>query len=565
MVKNQYGAALRGIRTLFDVGTTGGLTDEQLLELVAGRDRESTEAAELAFAELVARHGPMVLRVCHTILGDLHEAEDAFQATFLVLARRAQSIRNRGSAASWLHGVAHRVARAARMAAGQRRTHERKAAELARRSADHPGWDDVGEVLHEEIERLPERYRVAIVLCDMEGLTEGQAARQVGWPIGTVRSRLMRGRERLRVRLIGRGLAPSLVLFGSLPTSEAAFVVVPACLLSSTTKGALQFAAAGAVPVVVSTLSEGVLRAMFLTMLKMSAGALLAVGSVSLLVIGAAGFAQEKSTARSSEIVQVSQEGQVVGPAGRPIGVKSSETPAVSPRTKAILAKLEKPVSMVFPNETPLGDVLKYIKQATTTPSFPGLPIYVDPVGLRETDRTLTSTITIDIENAPLRVTLSHVLTQLGLAYTVKDEVLIISSRKGIDREQKETAVLAQDATPRTKAVLAKLDQPIGMSFPTETPLRGVLNSIKEATVTSTFAGVPVYVDPVGLKETDRSLDSTISIDLDGVPLRTTLRLLLKQVDLAYVVKDGLLIISSTDAVRKLEGQPDGEAKGKEK
>ena len=263
MARNQHGAALRGIRTLFDVGTIGGLSDEQLLDRFVGREWEVTEAAELAFAELVARHGSMVLRVCHIILGDMNEAEDAFQSTFLVLARRAHSIRNRVSVASWLHGVAHRVAMAARLAAGQRRSHERKAAELARRSEDHPVWDDVGEVLHEEIERLPERYRLAIVLCDMEGLTEGQAARQVGWPIGTVRSRLMRGRERLRVRLIGRGVAPSMILLGSLPSSQAASMVVPASLLSSTTQWALQFAAGGAVPTVVSALSEGVLKAMF--------------------------------------------------------------------------------------------------------------------------------------------------------------------------------------------------------------------------------------------------------------------------------------------------------------
>ena len=340
-------------------------------------------------------------------------------------------------------------------------------------------------------------------------------------------------------------------------------MVVPASLSSSTTQVALQFAAAGTVSTAVSALSEGVLRAMLITKLKLSTGALLAVGSVSLL-IGTAGFTQEKSKANSSEIVQVSQEGQVPGSGGRPIGAKASETPPVSARTKAILAKLDEPITMSFPNETPLGDVLKYIKQATTSPTFPGLPIYVDPVGLRETDRTLTSTITFDVENTPLRVMLTHILAQLGLAYAVKDDVLIVSSDKGIDRERKETAVFAQDAMPRTKAVLAKLDEPIAMSFLNETPLRDVLSYMKQATMTSTFAGVPVYVDPLGLKETDRSLDSTISIDLDSVPLKTTLRLLLKQVDLAYVVKDGLLIISSTNAVRKLEGKADSGASGKE-
>jgi RNA polymerase sigma factor (sigma-70 family) len=236
MARSGHGEAPRDIRALFHVGTTGGLTDEQLLEWFVARDRE---AAEMAFAELVARHGPMVLRVCRLILRDPHEAEDAFQATFLVLARRAASILNRASTASWLHGVARRVASSARLAAARRRTHERRAAEMAVRSGDDAGCDDIGALLHEEIGRLSERFRTAIVLCDLEGLTEGQAAQRLGWPIGTVRSRLLRGRERLRGRLIRRGLAPSAVVLGSLHASEAASMVVPPVLANATTQAAV--------------------------------------------------------------------------------------------------------------------------------------------------------------------------------------------------------------------------------------------------------------------------------------------------------------------------------------
>ena len=539
MANRRRGGDLRDIRALFHVGTTGELTDAQLLERFVSSDRE---AAEMAFAALVVRHGPMVLRVCRIILRDLHEAEDAFQATFLVLARRARSIRKRGSAASWLHGVARRVASCARLAAARRRAHEQRAAEMARRSADAAGWDDLGEVLHEEIGQLSESYRAAVVVCDLEGLTEGQAAQRLGWPIGTVRSRLMRGRERLRGRLVRRGLTLSAAMLGSLSASEAASVVVPTALMNSTVQGAVQFAAggsvaAGAVPAVVSSLTQEVLKAMFLTKLKIAAAALLAVGAASSLTIGTVGFTQEKPKAEPS-------------------------TTQVSPRTKAILAKLEEPIPMVFPNATPLDDVLKYIRQATTTPTFSGLPIYVDPVGLQEAESTLLSTVTLNVEDTPLRLTLAQILAQVGLAYVVIDDVLIINSPKGIDRELKETMVLPRLITPKTKAVLAKLDEPVAMSFANETPLEEVVKYLKQATA-CTSSGIPIVVDALGLEEAEKTLRSTVSIDLEGVPLKTTLRLLLKQLDLAYFVRDGLLVISSPTLIQQLEGRTDGEPTGK--
>ena len=192
MARSGYGAAPRDIRALFHVGTTGGVSDEQLLEWFVASDRE---AAEMAFAELVSRHGPMVLRICLNILRDPHEAEDAFQATFLVLARRQARSRKRASTASWLYGVARRVASSARLAAVRRRTHERRAGEMTARSEDDVGCDDLSELLHEEIGRLSERYRTAIVMCDLEGLTEGQVAQRLGWPIETVSSL-----SRLRLR-----------------------------------------------------------------------------------------------------------------------------------------------------------------------------------------------------------------------------------------------------------------------------------------------------------------------------------------------------------------------------
>jgi len=198
---------LQDVRTLFDTGTTGGLTDGELLGRVADR-RARDDAAGPACAALVDRHGPMVLRVCRSILRDEHDAQDAFQATFLVLVRRFDAVRRQESAGSWLHGVALRVASHARAGMARRRRHERCAGELAV-TADRSGAEGVSPelaaILHEELGRLPERYRAALVLCYLEGHTCEAAARRLGWPVGTVKSRLARGRERLRRRLIRRG------------------------------------------------------------------------------------------------------------------------------------------------------------------------------------------------------------------------------------------------------------------------------------------------------------------------------------------------------------------------
>jgi RNA polymerase sigma factor (sigma-70 family) len=281
MARNGHGVILRQVRTLFNTGSSGGLTDRQLLERFRAR---GGDAAEQAFAALVERHGPMVLRVCRRTLRDPHDAQDAFQATFLVLVRKAGSLWSHDSIGPWLHAVACRVSACARASEARRRAHERRAAEAAILFSpeEGPAWDDLGQVLHEEISRLPERFRAAVVLCDLEGLTQEQAARQLGWPAGTVRSRLARGRDRLHARLTRRGLAPSAGALAGLLAAESARAGVPATLASATVRTATLLAAGqaatGAVAVSASALTDGVLRAMLVTKLKLATAALLTVG-----------------------------------------------------------------------------------------------------------------------------------------------------------------------------------------------------------------------------------------------------------------------------------------------
>ncbi len=223
--------------TLFSAGTTRDLTDGQLLERFA---TDRGEAAEQAFSALVERHGPMVQRVCRGVLIDPHDTQDAFQATFLVLVKRARTLWVRDSLGPWLHQVAFRTASCARLAAARRRRHERCAAQAAKDVHSEVG-DELGRVLHEEIERLPERFRAPLVLCDLEGRTHEQAARHLGWPIGTVKSRQSRGRERLRQRLIRRGLGSHVGLIGAGLLPDCAATLIPPALVESTTNAVVQF------------------------------------------------------------------------------------------------------------------------------------------------------------------------------------------------------------------------------------------------------------------------------------------------------------------------------------
>ncbi len=216
MVVRSSGAVLKRLRSLFDRGSIVGLSDGELLERFAAQRDED------AFAALVERHGPMVVRLCRQVIGDHHEAQDAAQAAFLVLARRAGAIRRRDSVASWLYRVARRLAVRARSVAARRREAEWRVAQVADRLADDGGPRVPQTELYEELDRLAERYRAPLVLCYLEGLTHEQAAQHLRCPVRTVETRLLRGRARLRERLIRRGVSLSAALAGATGSAPAA-------------------------------------------------------------------------------------------------------------------------------------------------------------------------------------------------------------------------------------------------------------------------------------------------------------------------------------------------------
>jgi len=307
-------AIVRDIQTLFDTGTAGGLSDRQLLErFAAGRDASS----EVAFEVLVLRHGPMVLRVCRNVLRDRADAEDAFQATFLVLVRRRDSIRRLESVGGWLYGVACRVAARARVEAARRRRAEGRAALRVVEAIDPTDGDQtgLGPVVQEEVRRLPGKYRAVVALCYWEGLTQEQAAVQLGCPLGTVRSRLARARRLLHRRLTGRGLAPLAgVVASSFDSASAGAVAsrlcsVPPELVRSTIGVAARVAAgqatAGVASGVVASLVQRVVWSM--TMIKISSVA------VGVILVGLTGYGVGLAAQRAGESRSVPRVAQIDG------------------------------------------------------------------------------------------------------------------------------------------------------------------------------------------------------------------------------------------------------------
>ena len=291
------------MRVLFNTGTVDGLTDGQLLERFA-ESKGRGESAEPAFAALVARHGPMVHRVCRAVLRDDHLAQDAFQATFLVLVRKARSLWVRDSLGPWLHRVGYRIAVRARVASDRRTRAEQRAAEIATDRLHAPDSSDLAEALTREIDCLADRYRSPIILCDLEGQSYEEAARRLSCPVGTLKSRLARGREQLRYRLTRRGLAPS----GSLGPAifrPATGSAISSTLIDSTTESAIGFttggSSAGMVPVASISLARAFLKGMTMTKLKVI-GILFAAGTLAtgagLVAIG--GMGPQEPTAKPS-------------------------------------------------------------------------------------------------------------------------------------------------------------------------------------------------------------------------------------------------------------------------
>ncbi|MHB1558066.1 MAG: RNA polymerase sigma factor [Isosphaeraceae bacterium] len=431
--------AWSSLDALLNSGALGNLPDGELLDRFRA---EGDSSGQEAFRILVERHGAMVLGLCRSLVSDPHEAEDAFQATFLVLVRRAGSIRRRETIAPWLYGVARRVARRAQARVSRRRQREVAAdVDLPDRKsppADSPGSE---QAVHDEIARLPESLRASLVLCCLEGQSYDLAARRLGLREPTLRGRLARARKTLESRLRRRGiLAPIAARLaepgGLLPPA------VSSSLVESTTQLAARWVTlsglvlrTAVVPPSIAALAQGVLHTMLLHSIKVGVlVTLVSVGVVGTFVVaqqegGAAKPAAPAGQEGKAEPVQKAQEKAARAP------VQQADLDA---KTRQILQKLDQKIDLKIDRDVTLDRFLKAIKQATTDKTFSGIPIYVDPLGLQEARVSLIQEVQLLYPAAELGFILRETLRPWHLAYYVKDGFLMITSREDINQQRLE-------------------------------------------------------------------------------------------------------------------------------
>lgn len=541
---------------LFDSGSLSGLSEWELLErFLVRRD-------ELAFQVLVSRHGPMVLGICRRMLANAADVEDAFQATFLVLLRRAGSLGPGDAIAAWLHGVAVRVAQQARSAAARRARRERLglAVEVA---ASEPSGEDLefGQILDEEINRLPQKYRAPIVLCYLEGQTHEEAARQLHWPLGTVKGRLARARSLLESRLTRRGVAcgTGLAALAACSGTEAA---VPASLIAATCNAAVRIGSGTLMAHVVSAsitqLIQGVLSAMILQKLKLIAVACVVSG---LFLTGAGVVArQQRSPSRPqpAEPAKTNAENDT----GRP-KVEIPET-----------------VEMTGAGIRDQRNLHRELLQAARRAFLAAKEDHSHGRGsldrvhsssrlLMEAERDSATSPTAKFDavegHFERMIEMARAEKELGKsgetgaaeaqAFVIEAELEVAKANAwqpastasaGRPAQAGKSDGPGKDA--KSQAILAKLEEPVAMSFPNETPLDDVLKYIKQATTGPKSSGIPIYVDPIGLQEAEKTLNSTVQLDLEGIPLRRTLQLALRPLGLGYYVEDGILVITSQES-----------------
>lgn len=324
MANRPYHAVTRQVDRLFRQGAATGTGECELLHEFLER------GDEIAFEAIVARHGPVVLRVCRQLLDDPNDVDDAFQATFLILVRKARSIRHQDALGGWLYGVAHRVAIRARQHRMPRCSGEHdpeKAVDTCQLEQD-----EIHEAVRDELNRLPQKYRMPIVLCYLEGLSHVATAERLGWPVGTVRGRMARGRDLLRDRLTRRGLTLSASTVALLTVSDACSAPLSQSLIECTVRAASRtvqrLSASGTLSAQAIALTEGVLTAMLWNKLKLAA---LAVVALPVLAVGVAVLARQLPAATSD--LELSRR------------AARAETPASSPPNGLAVAFAEQAIT----------------------------------------------------------------------------------------------------------------------------------------------------------------------------------------------------------------------------
>jgi RNA polymerase sigma factor (sigma-70 family) len=577
MANGQWAVVLRHVQRLFHGGSVSGLTEGQLL------DRFVSDRDEVAFGALVARHGPMVLGVCRGVLNDPHDVEDAFQATFLVLVRKASGLRDQDLLGPWLYGVARRVSLRARATLSRRKAKERPGIE----GEDVPvatldsELRELQFLIREEVDRLPSNDRMAVVLCYLEGLTHEEAADRLGWPVGTVKGRLSRARDKLRDRLTRRGVAlPAAALASTL--GRGASASVPLELLRSTTLAATRLAAgqtltAGIVSAQTLALMEGVIGTMFTTKLKIGAVALVATSVLAVPgVMAYQGFGGQAATKAQAP------------PQQGPRSDVAKATKAAGPIPDAAR------MTLVRIAEEALRDLDQLVAVGTTPPNTELISTWSRRLaeaqsgpGVSAFDRK--AALQAHLDRMAKLVARSEALSRAGSQTQM--ELLEARYRHAEALRWVEDGGMGgppQNPSPaggglpgpggfgggggvgmgpirnlstltqtpadekRNEEIRAKLEAKLSMNFPTETPLEDIKKYIEQATQDEPDGfptGIPIYIDPNGLKQAETTMSSTITMNLEGIPLGTTLRLMLRQLGLDYRIDGGLVFISDRNSI----------------
>ena len=614
MASEQFAVANRQLGRLLQSGSVAGLNEGQLL------DRFLTKRDDAAFEAIVARHGPMVQGVCRGILRDPNDVDDAFQATFLVLVRKAADLRHQEVIANWLYGVAFRVARRAREQA-MKRSHA-DATEIDPADSRTVPLDDfdLRPLIHEELNRLPETYRAALVLCYLEGQTHEAAATQLGWPIGTVKGRLARAKGLLRARLTRRGIAVSTAGLAVALAKETR-AAVPDALVQTTTTSALSAATAGLAASTISphiaSLAGGVLQTMAPMKLKyiamLAVAGLLSASGVSAYQAKPQPVAPTSSKSASNtapveqkprELLRAEEKLRLIDQAfetfeeekatGQLFGSWQQHYDSWTERRKKALLDLEKIHQQLEGLDFQLNEARRQLESARRTEER--LKRSSLKVNISESDHFNTKFAILEAEETLERAIEARKTQRLSeasgtqktsaakedRATSEKTAVALVAAEDALKRSlefrkeqssaesQARTEAILKGASgenppPASKAAGASaarypqdiernkrieevLEQSLTMAFPNPTPLEDILKYTKQNTMSEELnfpSGIPIYVNPSGLSKSEKTTKSEVSLEIEGLPLRTTLRLILEQLDLDYEVHDGVLEINA--------------------
>jgi RNA polymerase sigma factor (sigma-70 family) len=543
MASGQLSQVLGHLRRIIGPRTVPDQTDVALLH------RFLTLHEEAAFEALLLRYGPLVLGLCRRVLGDIHDAEDAFQATFLVLARKAGSIRKGNSLGSWLYGVASRVARKARQSAARRRTGSLPASGLdalpdQKSPSPDPSAQAIGRemqaIMDQEIQRLPSLSRECLVRCYLEGQTNEQVACALGYPAGSMSRHLARARDLLRERLVRRGLVLPASLFATALTDSLSVAAVPATLATATARAALAFAInsrglAGAASPQAAGLAQSIVRAMFMTKLKIATILLVTAG---VLAVGVGRLWYPSAIAQGP-----TDKGQSAKNTPAQSDPAKMKDPSVGSRSKVadLRKKLQQPITLekgIDPN-TPLLDALDFFSDHY------GVPIIVETQAFKQEAALAGEEESGDVRAVPvalqrmtnvalgsaLRLLLLQVPSASGATYVVRPEGVIITTQR-IARPEDWIGEYRR-GVPVVNAVLDK------------TPLREALQDLADQ------SGISVLVDGRAADKAKTEVAATLS----NVPLDTAVRLLADMAELKAVAIDNVMYVTTPNNAKTLEAE----------